>query len=540
MISNRKSLDDNCSIPCINDCPIEEQKEVQAIFPVDDSEKKSDEKPPKPREKTFIEPTTLSGKNYIKLAFPQIKAPTGTKPDDWSWFFEQDTDDDKKTPSDECPKTKGMEIPKTLLFIPTYQLSSFLGKSGSGRLLNTFTLLPGEESNITIRTFSRTSTTENKSTSIVDSYSEETENRFLQERKEEDWSLKYREENETTSAKAGGQGIWGWGSASASGSWSRDTHTKRTDFSYNLMNTVENHTQKASSSRNIQVGTSSETQNDKSKFESVERKLKNVNLDRVLNYKFYQLNQEYHSVLHLTGVQVGYMKKEQDKQLILEQYSIEDLDRLLEKRVQQGYRNDVKEGIQEMLLSFIAYPEAEIIIAKDQNPNTCGYTNPLEGKLKEIPIIELTTDPDDPNKKFPRFIKKRTTLKYHTDENEEEFCIDGYIVNLTTQILRTDGVRIEPKLGAGGALDAYEKNKQNQQVWSQYLDNRMKLALINKEEKIKELIDKVIDDTHNNDKSEKARIVHLLYNCLADHHALIDTKSKSKDDEQPVNSIIEE
>lgn len=506
-MDNKNNLKKVCdkTVPCIED--MNENEESIPLFPENIPSKSSGER-------TFIEPNTLKGGNYLKLEFPELTVPS---PDD---IFSPDTDTD--VPDDTNVNTKDIKIDRTLLLIPTYQLSSFLGTSGSGRLLNTFTLLPGEESNITIRTFSRTASKENTSTSIVDSYSEETESRFLEERKEEDWSLKYREENEVMSAKTGAQGIWGWGTGSASGSWSRDTHTQRTDFTYNLTNTVKNHTQKASSSRNIQVGASSEIQKDESKFESVERKLKNINLDRVLNYKFYQLNQEYHTVLHVVDMQVGYMKKDLDKQLIFEKFSIEDIDTLLEKRIALNYQDDVKKAIQDMLFAFVAFNEDELDISDtSQNENSCeNNSDPLEGKLQPVPIIETIIKPD--GKEFPRFKKNKVNLIYQTDTKKESFCISGYIVNLTTQILRTDGVRIEPQLGAGGALDAYGKNKQRQEVWSQYLENEWKLALIKREELAQQILGEAVKASKPGDihkALDKASVFHTLYNCLQDDHS---------------------
>lgn len=72
----------------------------------------------------------------------------------------------------EFVKSETAEIYPMILLIETYAISNFLGNYGAGKILNTFTLLPGEKTKITIKTYSRIETKRNEASSILDSASE--------------------------------------------------------------------------------------------------------------------------------------------------------------------------------------------------------------------------------------------------------------------------------------------------------------------------------------------------------------------------------
>jgi hypothetical protein len=59
-----------------------------------------------------------------------------------------------------------------LLLVEIYRLSSYLGSYGAGRVLKTFSLLPGEKTKISVRTFTKRETTRNQATSILDSFTQ--------------------------------------------------------------------------------------------------------------------------------------------------------------------------------------------------------------------------------------------------------------------------------------------------------------------------------------------------------------------------------
>jgi hypothetical protein len=70
------------------------------------------------------------------------------------------------------------ETEPRLFIIQVYGISSFLGDYGLGRTIKTFTLLPGEQTKISTRTWRATTETRADSTSIVDSFDENSSERF--------------------------------------------------------------------------------------------------------------------------------------------------------------------------------------------------------------------------------------------------------------------------------------------------------------------------------------------------------------------------
>lgn len=62
-----------------------------------------------------------------------------------------------------------------LALVESVTLSSFLGIYGAGRVVRTFSLLPGEKTKISVRTFTKRDEDRKQSTSILDSVSEESD-----------------------------------------------------------------------------------------------------------------------------------------------------------------------------------------------------------------------------------------------------------------------------------------------------------------------------------------------------------------------------
>ena len=86
------------------------------------------------------------------------------------------------------------QITPSLFIIEKYKLSSFLGNYGAGRTVKTFSLLPGEKTKITVKTFKKTLVDSKQTSSILDSYTQESADEF------ED-TLRERADKQTSSAR---------------------------------------------------------------------------------------------------------------------------------------------------------------------------------------------------------------------------------------------------------------------------------------------------------------------------------------------------
>ena len=105
-----------------------------------------------------------------------------------------------------------------LLLLESYRLESHLGQYGAGRILNTFTLLPGEKTTISIRTYTRTETEAKRASSIFDTVTEESTKDFENSMMNEQSDKSNYQESFGYEISARAQASWGWGSAGISAS----------------------------------------------------------------------------------------------------------------------------------------------------------------------------------------------------------------------------------------------------------------------------------------------------------------------------------
>jgi hypothetical protein len=88
------------------------------------------------------------------------------------------------------PFTIVASSPRTLLrtylmLVESYRLSSFLGRYGAGRVLKTFSLLPGERTKISVKSWQRTTESSKAGSSMVDSVDDTSANEFSSELQQE-------------------------------------------------------------------------------------------------------------------------------------------------------------------------------------------------------------------------------------------------------------------------------------------------------------------------------------------------------------------
>ena len=74
--------------------------------------------------------------------------------------------------------SKGMRQKVAIAIIEKYRLTTFLGNYGAGRTLQTFSLLPGEKTKLSFKTYKRTSASAKAASSVLDSYTQESAREF--------------------------------------------------------------------------------------------------------------------------------------------------------------------------------------------------------------------------------------------------------------------------------------------------------------------------------------------------------------------------
>jgi len=321
-----------------------------------------------------------------------------------------------------------------LLLVETYRLASYLGSYGAGRIVKTFTLLPGERTKISIRTFRKSKRTRQESSSILDSFSQESASEFEEtiaseqsDRQKYDKSFQYHAEAE---AKAS----WGWGSASVKGGVKGATNSAREEFSKNTSNATNKHAQKASSKREVEVNTNYEERETIEREKSIERELENINVGRTLNYVFRQMNQEFVTILSLVDVRVAFFNGFPETK---KEVALHELDRLLEEYIVSEKRKDVRQDIRNSLGNIVDY----------------------QGKLHNDFIEERSVGDDS----YLR-VRKEKTSTYIDPASETEIEVPGIVLSATKNVLRTEGVMVEALIGSGEAVDRYSGRLQELEV----------------------------------------------------------------------------
>jgi hypothetical protein len=337
-----------------------------------------------------------------------------------------------------------------LVLVENYRLTAYPARYGAGRVIKTFSLLPGERTNIRLNTYKRSSSALQQASSILDSTNSETEQEFTNSVNREQSTQENASKNfeYRASAEAEGQATWGWGNAKAkvSGGVSGGNNSAREEFAKNLTNAVSQNAARATSRRDIQVDTSLDTKLEEGEEQAVERTLENINVSRTLNFVFRQMNQEYVSLLHLVDVRVAFFNGHAES------------------------RDEVPLGELRRLLEDCVLPERVDAVYENLLGQLRGITD-HRGETR-ADFVEVGRDGDDPATAYAR-VNPDATSSYPSPDGRT-LTVPGVIVGAEQHVLRTDGVVVEAFLGEGNGLDTYSTGLQEQEVRAKEAANQLR------------------------------------------------------------------
>jgi len=345
-----------------------------------------------------------------------------------------------------------------LLLVETYRLSSYLGNYGAGRTIKTFSLLPGEKTKISIKTYAKRESDAKSASSILDSFTQESSDEFETSVQSEQSNKQTYAENFEYHAEAEAEASWGWGSAKVSGGVKGGSNSAREEFAKNIASATEKHAAKASAKRDVQINTSFEVKEQTGEETSIEREIQNINVSRTLNFVFRQMNQEFITLLHLVDVRVAFFNGFAESK---REVSLPELDKLLEDViVDQPKRQEVRQAVIDQLQNIFDYKDrhhsfVEEKLLKDQQGN------------------------DVANSAYLR-VKKGYTSIYKDDATGTEIVVPGIILSAKKSVLRTEGVIVEALLGQGDALDEYSHGLQDEAVHNHALNNKLLESAVEK------------------------------------------------------------
>ncbi|WP_153799685.1 hypothetical protein [Foetidibacter luteolus] len=247
------------------------------------------------------------------------------------------------------------KIEPQLLILEKYKLSTFCGAYGAGKTINTFSLLPGEKTKLSVKTYLRTEETRKEAASILDSYTDENAEEFEDSIISEDNSKTNSEVHGELSAEIEGEYNSGVARVKGKVNAKGGTSSSREEFAKNVQNATSKNANKASTKRESQINTSSESSISSGQESDIVREIENINVSRTVNFIFRQMNQEYITILHMTDIRVGFFNGESGS---VDIYTLPELDDLLEKYILLDKREVVRKYISNEISSILDYNDS--------------------------------------------------------------------------------------------------------------------------------------------------------------------------------------
>jgi hypothetical protein len=364
------------------------------------------------------------------------------------------------------------------------KMSTYLGDYGAGRTIKTFSLLPGEKTKISVRSYDYQESIKKASQNVLDSFSESSAEELqttIEREKEMSMSLESsRSVSESSHWEAGGGGGLDLGiiSFGASGGGGGSSHN-RASFSQALdmqtkllVNSTSKHTARSDSFREVEVNTSTDTTSVSENEKTIVRELENINSGRVLNFVFRQMFQEFISLTYVYDVSFVYTTGFPSQRRSCKLSGLREmLDEIL---INDKVVDDVENQLYSSLSSIEDYNgELQELVEKAQHKVKNFRTNKI-----------VTSDYVRLNKGMIQEYKGKS--------------INGIILDTTHRIMRTPSVIVDALLGQGEALDPYNKGFQEVELENLELKN----------EKLKQGMDIINNIT---DPLEKAKMYSEIF-----------------------------
>jgi hypothetical protein len=330
-----------------------------------------------------------------------------------------------------------------LMIVERYRLSSFLGQYGAGRTLNTFTLLPGEKTSITIKSYTKTTTEAEQASSILDSFSDSSADDF--EKSLESEQSDRSKQDSATSFEASMEGQYGVSFAthvSAKAGFKTSSASSREQFSRSVANATSKHSQTASAKRDVKVDTTNKQTSEAGSEQVVVREIANINVGRTLNFVFRQMLQEFITVIHLVDLKIAYWDGvPQNKREV----PLHQLDELLEEFAQDA-------AAAKKLRAAVLDAVRKVVDWQGETQKFVEEHRPFEDEPAYLRVVPKLGDE-------------------YRDATGNQFAVPGIIVRADKYTMRTEGVIVEALLGQGNALDPYSMSLQQEAVRSKTLQN---------------------------------------------------------------------
>lgn len=349
----------------------------------------------------------------------------------------------------------------TLFIIQSIGISSFLGDYGLGRTIKTFAMMPGEETKFYTRTWRATEESKSLASSIIDSFDESSRERFEENVLEETTDKATMEKSENWYAEGEAKASIGIAGANVSGGGGGEYSSGTEEFSRSLGEALQEHASEASSHRENSVSSSSESSVSTEEEEVIERTIKNINVRRVLNFTFRELNQEYIVKTHLKDVRIAFSNGNVGS---WREVPLSSMRGLITEVIEPDRVDEVCSWILGTIAVVRDIDEEPVNVLDQIQLDKCG-TDFTARKAK--PGEDCVYAPPTKDGLFYyRF--KRGPLG---QQKNKDFEVEGLVLEERTIVMATDSIVVEALLGQVDALDSYSQDLQLEAIREKQLAN---------------------------------------------------------------------
>ncbi len=357
------------------------------------------------------------------------------------------------------------ELRPRIVYIETLKMTNFPGDYGAGTVIKTFSLLPRESTEISIKTWKKSEETIKKASSVLDSYTEEKANEFENSVQAECARSSKIDKASSYHVKASASANWGWGSASVSGGTEGSVKSSREESAKNVMSATAKNSQRASASREVSIDTEHERREEEEEETVIMRSIRNLNVTRTLNFTFRQMNQEYHSILHLVDLRLGFYNGYPGS---LREYALCDIGHFVYKYIKEEFQEQFLEELKNMIKDeygkvYDYYGKSRALI---EEFNPYGEEPPY---LRVKPPLDEKGEPNGQQKYIMRPEKRDD--QGNIIQKEDARFVDGIILSNKILTMKTDGVIVEALMGKVNALDDYSYYYRIEKIRKKKMEN---------------------------------------------------------------------
>jgi len=338
-------------------------------------------------------------------------------------------------------------------------MATFLGDYGLGRTLQTFSLLPGERTTITVESWRTDSTTREDASSVFDSSDTAAQTRFSSALSLESGSAFQDQGGWSMSVGAKAGLTTPFVSASVETGFSANHQEARQQFSNSTTQASREHASQVNATRRQTVESTSTTTTATGLTQTTVREISNTNLRRVLNFVFRELNQTYETVVSLRDVRIAFYNGNIGSAEIV---PLADLRRLLERYIDPARQEELARGILAMVVESIddgGTPQTMLEVGRREG----GTFNWDDATLDNNGELDFPDNPLD-----PRFSWRIKRGPIPADAADQE--VPGVVTARESIVLRTDNIVAEALLGQADALDTYASALQAKDIQSREAD----------------------------------------------------------------------